>query len=358
MESDMTTIPKTTRAAVLHELGQPLVVEEGIEIPDLRAGQVLVKMAYSGICHSQLMEARGHRGEDRFLPHFLGHEGTGRVIAVGDSVKKVRPGDDIVLGWLKGAGKDAGGVVYRRGSEVFNAGPVATFGEHIVVSENRCVPAPEGVPLDLAVLFGCAIPTGAGIVLHELSLSSSATLAIFGLGGIGASALLASNLFDLDLRIGVDVETTKLTLARELGATHAINASEEDPVSRILDLTNGVGVDFSVEAGGLSETIEQAFAVVRKGGGLCVFASHPKHGDKICLEPHDLISGKQIRGSWGGMCRPDEDIPKFGELYRQGRLPLERLVSARYSLEQINTAMDDLENRQVTRALIDFTTAS
>jgi S-(hydroxymethyl)glutathione dehydrogenase/alcohol dehydrogenase len=342
------------KAAVLYKTNNPLIVEKDLTIPSLRPGQVLVKVAYSGVCHSQLMEVRGMRGEDRFLPHLLGHEGTGKVIQIGEGVKKVEPNDLVVLGWIKGTGMDVPGTIYQKGDQKINAGPVTTFNEYAVVSENRCLKLPQGVPLDVGVLFGCAVPTGSGIIINTIKPAEGSIVAIFGLGGIGLSALMTTLLYDCSQVIAVDVEDSKLILAKEFGATHIINSRLENPVEKILDITSGRGVDYSVEAAGLVETIEQAFQSIRKNGGLCVFASHPKKGAKILLDPHDLISGKQIQGSWGGNSMPDQDIPKFAKLYLDGKLPLDKLISRKYSLEQINQALEDLENRKVARALIEF----
>lgn len=238
---------------------------------------------------------------------------------------------------------------------MINAGGVTTFNEYAVVAENRLVPLPEQVPMDLGVLFGCAIPTGSGIVLNNVKPENNKTMAVFGLGGIGTSALMACLLFEPKKLIAVDVSEEKLQLAKELGATHLINPKNADPVAVIRELTDGQRVDYSVEAAGLAKTIEQAFQSVRKFGGQCVFASHPHHEERIKIDPYDLICGKQIRGSWGGGCNPDEHIPLFGKLYAEGRLPLEKLVSKRYKLADINEALVDLKLGRVGRPLIELT---
>lgn len=342
------------KAAVLYRTGQPLVVEKGIAIPTLNHGQVLVKIAFSGVCNSQLKEARGLRGEDRFLPHTLGHEGSGTVIDVGGGVTKVKPGDRVVLGWIKGDGLDVPGPQYKVNGSIISAGAVTTFSDYTIVSENRCTKLPDAFPLDIAVLFGCAIPTGAGIVMNQIRPENGSTMAIFGLGGIGLSALMASGLYECSATIAVDVEDDKLALAREIGATHTVNSAKQDPIDVIHEFTGGKGVDYSVEAAGLAKTIVTAFLAVRKFGGLCVFASHPQEGAKIEIDPYDLICGKRILGSWGGASSPDRDIPQLADLYLQGRLPLEKLLSHRYSLDNINQALDDLENRRIVRALIEM----
>jgi len=343
------------KAAILEKLHEPLAVRSDVQIPALTRGQVLVKLAYSGVCHSQLMEARGGRGHDAYLPHLLGHEGTGVVESVGPDVTRVKPGQKVILTWIKAStGIEAACPQYSCGSQKVNSGRVTTFNEYAIVSENRAVPLPQGLPMDEAVLFGCALLTGAGIVTNTIKPKAGSTIAVFGLGGIGLSALMATNFFECSKVIGVDVEQDKLSLARELGATHVIDSSKTDPVMAIRELTSGVGLDYSVEAAGRIKTIEQAYNSIRKNGGLCVFASHPPTGEKIQLDPHDLISGKQIMGTWGGACDPDKDIPLFASLYREGKLPLKKMITKRYSLDQINEALDDIEARRVARPLIEI----
>lgn len=344
---------RQTEAAVLFELNQPLKVIS-LDLPDLKPGQVLVHLAFSGICHSQLMEARGKRGADHYLPHLLGHEGSGTVVELGKGVTKVAPGDQVILGWIKGIGMDVPGPIYQKDGQTINAGAVTTFTEYSIVSENRCVRLPEGIPLDCAVLFGCALPTGMGIVTNQVKPEKGATIALFGLGGIGICALLALLLYECNLIIAVDIKDDKLELAKEFGATHTINAAKQDPLQVIHELTNGRGVDYSIESAGLSTAIQTAFQAVRKFGGRCVFASHPAFGDKILLDPHDLISGKRIEGSWGGSSNPDQDTPKFAGHYQKGKLPLDRLLSRRYRLEEINQALTDLESGNMIRGLIEM----
>jgi S-(hydroxymethyl)glutathione dehydrogenase / alcohol dehydrogenase len=342
------------KAAVLYKTGEPLVVEENIKIPPLSPGQVLVKVAYSGICRSQLMEARGHRGHDPYLPHLLGHEGAGEVIEVTKGVKKVVKGDRVVLTWIKGEGANCKGAVYNKNDMQINSGGVTTFSNYTVVSENRCVSIPKTVPLDVATLLGCAIPTGAGIVMNTLRPSQGTSLAVFGAGGIGLSAIMATKLYDCSIIIVVDVEEPKLQKAKELGATHLINANEEDPVEKIKLLTGGKGVDYAIEAAGRAKVIEQAFQSVRNNGGLCVFAGHPANHERIQLDPFDLIQGKQILGSWGGECNPDRDIPALANYYLEGKLPLEKLITNRYKLEDINQALSNLENHEIARAILEM----
>jgi S-(hydroxymethyl)glutathione dehydrogenase/alcohol dehydrogenase len=347
-------MPIRFKAAILYETNRPLRVEDGIEVPALAPGQVLVRLAYAGVCHSQIMEVRGGRGVDRYLPHMLGHEGTGIVMETGPGVEKVAAGQKIILGWVKGGGADVQGASYRRDGEIINAGAVTTFNEYAVVSENRCTLLPEGIPMDVGVLFGCALPVGAGIVINTLKPVAGSSVAVFGLGGVGMSALMACMLFDCAQIIAVDVSPEKLAFAQRLGATVAIDARTQDPVAEVRRLTNGAGVDYSVESAGMTQTIEQAFNSVRRSGGLCVFASHPRGGEHISLDPFELICGKRILGSWGGESHPDRDTARFAELYLTGRLPLENMITKRYALDDINLALDDLEQRRCLRPLIEI----
>jgi S-(hydroxymethyl)glutathione dehydrogenase/alcohol dehydrogenase len=284
----------------------------------------------------------------------LGHEGSGEVIDIGEGVSKIKAGDNVVLGWIKGEGINAPGANYQMGDIKVNSGSVTTFTEYAIVAENRCVKIPEGFPIELAPLLGCAVPTGAGLVLNTLKPKAGSSIAFFGLGGIGLSAMLAMPSFDCSPIIAIDVELHKLELAKELGATHIIDASKVDPISEINKITHGKGVDYSVEAAGFVETIEQAFGSINTSTGTCIFASHPEHGKTIKLDPFELLCGKRILGSNGGDSMPDIDIPKYVELYKAGKLEVGRLLSHTYSLNQINDAFNDLQNRKVTRAMIDF----
>ncbi|WP_417552487.1 zinc-binding dehydrogenase [Marinomonas fungiae] len=344
-------LPNEFSAAVLAEINLPLNIQSSIKVPKLKPGQVLVRVKYAGLCHSQVMEARGKRGEDKFLPHMLGHEGSGEVVEVGEGVTKVSVGDQVVLGWIRGEGMDAGGTVYDSPIGKINAGGVTTFSEYTVVSENRCVRLEEGFPLDLAVLLGCALPTGAGMVLNQLKPKTGSTVAVLGLGGIGLSALLALNKYSLKRVIAIDVSEEKLQLARDFGATDTVLMSPE--VAEEVKALLGDGVDYCLEAAGTTQTIETGFALLNRSGHL-LFASHPAAGEKISLDPFELICGKSIRGSWGGGTMPDKDVPELMRIIKELDLPVHKLLSHRYTLDEINQALDDLEDRKIVRALIEI----
>ena len=323
-----------------------------LAIPVLKPGQVLVDVAYSGVCHSQLNEVRGHKGPDRYLPHTLGHEGSGTVTAVGDGVTKTKPGDRVVLSWLKGSGADIPGVVYESAQGSINSGAISTFMRRTVTCENRVTVIPESMPLKLAALLGCAIPTGAGVVFNTSRLTRGESIAIFGVGGIGLCAVMAAASIGAAPIIAVDILSEKLAKARELGATHTVNAREGDPIAAIRKLTNGTGVRVAFECAGRVEVMEAAFESVMNGGGLCIIAGNPSQGQTIRVNPFSLIGGKRIVGTWGGESRPDADIPRYINLFRNGRLPLQKLATVEYPLVEINRALDDLDAGTVFRPLI------
>ena len=341
----------TTIAAVLHELNKPLCLTE-LTLPALKPGQVMVDVAYSGVCQSQLNEIRGRKGPDKFLPHTLGHEGSGTVTAVGERVTKVKPGMKVVLSWLKGSGADVPGTVYQSADGPVNSGAISTFMQRTVTCENRVTPLPDGLPLREAALLGCAIPTGAGIVFNSLEVKQGESVVIFGAGGVGLSALIAAASIGASPLIVVDIVPDKLEKAKSLGATHAIDARSGDPVAKIRELTGGQGAHYAIEASGSPVAMEAAFEAVRNGGGRCVIAGNAEHGKTIRLNPFSLISGKRIAGSWGGESRPDSDIPRYAALFSAGRLPLSQLITAEYRLADINQAFDDLEGGRVARALV------
>lgn len=342
-----------TIAAVLEQLNKPLKIRE-LTIPDLSPGQVLVEVAYSGVCRSQLLEVRGKRGEDKYLPHTLGHEGSGRVLEVGESVNKVKPGDHVVLSWIKGSGADVPSTVYQSPEGAINSGAISTFMYRTVTCENRVTPIPDNMPLREAALLGCAIPTGAGIVLNTAKVRPGSSVAVFGVGGIGMSAVLAAELVHATTIIAVDVFDHKLEQARVVGATHVINARQQEPLATIQEITEGQGVDYAIEAAGQRETMETAFQVVRDNGGLCVLAGNLAHGECINLDPFDLIKGKRIVGTWGGESQPDRDIPLYVDLYLSGKLKLDGLITHTYRLDEINGVLEDSEQGKVGRALIDM----
>jgi S-(hydroxymethyl)glutathione dehydrogenase/alcohol dehydrogenase len=340
-----------TQAALLVQTGQPLVLAD-IETPALKPGQVLVEIAYSGACGTQVMEWRGDKGEDKWVPHCLGHEGTGTVIEVGGAVTKVKPGDKVVLSWIKGSGIEAGGAVYDWDGKKVNAGGVTTFQRHSVVSENRLTLLPADLPMDVAVLLGCAAPTGMGAVYNVLKVQPGDAVAVFGTGGIGLNALMAAALAGAMPVIGIDPNPTRRALAQIYGATHVID-SAGDVLAEIKKIVPQ-GVDLAVESSGIPAVMEQAINATRQQGGRAVVIGNAKHGAMLPLNPGVFNQGKSLLGTWGGDSVPDRDYGRYGRLLSSGRFPVRDLLSKPYSLAQADQALQDLAAGKVGRPLIDM----
>jgi S-(hydroxymethyl)glutathione dehydrogenase/alcohol dehydrogenase len=298
------------------------------------------------------MEVSGARGQDPWLPHLLGHEGSGVVVSVGVDVNKVKPGDEVILSWIKGDGHDVSGAKYDVEDQVINSGAVTTFSNYSVVSENRVFLKPESLPFDQAALFGCALPTGAGMAMNEINISSNVSVVVLGLGGIGLSALMALKSLGVKNIIAADISDEKLKTAGEIGANHLVNTNRTDLKEFVCEVTEGIGAEYCIESAGASKTIELGFSVIRKKEGKLLFASHPPEGDMIRLSPHELISGKNISGSWGGGSKLDVDIPRMHDLFRSAGITLNFLITKRYRLTEINEALSDLERGHVYRPII------
>ena len=336
------------RGAVLRQLNKPLSIEN-LEVPNISDGQVLVKLAYSGVCHSQIMEMEGKRGIDKWVPHLLGHEGSGYVEVTGPYTSKVKVGDRVGISWLKSCGKDAATPVYRSHnfSDSVNSGKSTTFSEYTIVPENRVFKVPENISTLEAVLFGCAIPTGAGMVLNEHEPGFAENILVYGLGGIGLSALITIISLGFKNISVADISLQKLKIAKNLGVSKLYNLSE--PMDR--DDISARKFDSIYEAAGTIEGIEMSFSMLKDTGTL-VFASHPEAGKKISLDPHELIKGKTIKGSWGGGSDPETVVQKFSEIRKSRGLDLNAFIGNIYSLDQINQALLDLKSGKVLRPII------
>ncbi|MCF7866036.1 zinc-binding dehydrogenase [Candidatus Woesearchaeota archaeon] len=343
-----------TKGAVLYETNANLVIDT-LEIPKLQLGQVLVKIICSGICRSQIHEIEAHKGPDNYLPHLLGHEAVGVVEKVSSNVSKVSIGDKVVLTWIKGTGCDVSGSTYIDSEGVsINSGAITTFSNYAVLSENRLVKIPESVPDSIAPLFGCAIPTGVGIIQNELDVQEGQSIAIFGVGGVGSAALLGAVARKAKNIIAVDINDEKLNIAKELGATHVINI-RENVLDIIKKITMDKYLDFAVDCSGNIATMELAFKSINDKGTL-VIAGNPKKGETISIVPFDLIKGKRIIGSWGGSTNPDKDIPLYIKQYLDGDLHVELLKTKIYSLEDINEAIVSFKKGDFSRVLLDCST--
>jgi S-(hydroxymethyl)glutathione dehydrogenase/alcohol dehydrogenase len=341
-----------TTAALLVQTGAPLVLAE-IDIPTLKPGQVLVEIAYSGACGTQVMEWRGDKGEDKWVPHCLGHEGTGTVLESGSAVTKVKAGDKVVLSWIKGSGIEAGGAVYAWGEKKVNAGGVTTFQRHAVVSENRLTLLPAELSMDLAVLLGCAAPTGMGAVYNVLKAQPGDAVAVFGTGGVGLHAVMAAALVGAMPVIAIDPNPTRRALAPLYGATHVIDPAATDVLAEIKKIVPQ-GVDIAVESSGVPEAMEMAVNATRQQGGRAVVIGNARHGAVLSLNPSVFNQGKSLMGTWGGDSIPDRDYGRYARLLGAGRFPVGNLLSKPYALEQADQALQDLASGKIGRPLIDM----
>lgn len=336
--------PKETIAAVLEKIKKPLILKK-IKIPELKTGQVLVKIYFSGICGSQRMEINGKRGKDKFLPHLLGHEGTGVVIKTGKLISKIKVGDKVILGWIKSKGLDAKGGIYTDfKNKKINSGPITTFSNYSIISENRIVKLPKHIPMDVGVLFGCAFPTGMGMIFYlNKKYTNKKIILIIGLGGVGFSALLAALAIKTKKIIVIDNSTHKLSLVKKINKkVYTINYNSGKVKEKVLNLTKQKGADACIECAGSTSTIELGFKLINKKNGKLIFASHPKNNKKIKINPHELIAGKKIEGSWGGFFNPARDINKISLLARKNKKIIKKyIINKKYSLNSINKALKD-----------------
>lgn len=319
-------------------------------MPNLKQGQVLVEVKYSGVCRTQLLEFRGYRGVDAFLPHCLGHEGSGIVLEISDGVTKVKPGDSVILSWIKGSGTNVLSSVYDWNGCQVNAGAVTTFSKHSIVSENRVTKIENDFSLKHATLLGCAIPTGFGAIFNNAKPEPGQSLAVFGCGGIGLCALLGAKISGCIPRIAIDMNPQKLILAKEFGATHCIHAGQEDPVAAIQKIGP---LDFAIEATGNPEVMIQALKSVRLQGGLAVVIGNAHFDQLLSFNPMELI-GKRLFGTWGGDNQPDVHFLRYANLIRYNYLSLSCFTEHVYGLNQIEKALKDLEQGFVLRPLVDM----
>jgi len=330
--------PKTTRAAILVELEKPLVIGE-IALPDrLDPGQVLVQVQYSGICGSQLGEIDGAKGEDRFLPHLLGHEGSGTVLEAGPGVGHVTAGDKVVLHWRKGQGIESSPPSYSWRGRKLNAGWITTFNQHAVVSENRLTAIPADSDMEVAALFGCAVTTGFGVVQNNARLRIGESVVVFGAGGVGLNIVQAAVLVGAFPVIAVDLHDNRLSLARRIGATHMINSAREDAAARIREIAGRAGVDAFIDNTGQPAIIQMGYELTGPRGRVTLVGV-PRKGNDIAIYSLPLHFGKVLSGSHGGEAVPDQDIPRYHALFKAGRIRLRELITDQFELDEINTAI-------------------
>lgn len=346
------TIPKSMKAAILVEQRKPLVIDE-VELPStLAVGQVLIKIHFSGICGSQLGEIDGAKGEDKFLPHLLGHEASATVVEIGPGVRYVKAGDKVVAHWRKGMGIEGIPPNYKWRGNKLNAGWIATFNEYAIVAENRITKIPDTSNLEVAALFGCAVTTGFGVVENNAKIRIGESVVVYGAGGVGLNIVQAAALVGAYPIIAVDLFDGRLELARKVGATHLINASDKNAKNEINDILQGDGVDVFIDNTGQPSIIELGYQIT-KAQGRVTLVGVPKKGNNINIYSLPLHFGKGLSGSQGGEAVPNVDIPRYQKMFDAGRIHLKELITETHSLDQINAAIDNMRSGKASgRCLI------
>jgi S-(hydroxymethyl)glutathione dehydrogenase / alcohol dehydrogenase len=358
------------KAAVFHAPHQPLTIEE-IDIDAPMSREVLVKTVASGVCHSDLHFVEGLYPLP--APAILGHEAAGIVEAVGDQVSYVKPGDHVIMCLsvfcghcemcISGRPNLCRNPDLRRGSSdkpklSWNGSPVGQFAnlgsyaEKMLVHENALVKVREDMPFDAAALIGCGVTTGVGAVLNTARIEPGSSVAVFGCGGVGLSAIQGARIGGARMIIAVDTVESKLATAKELGATHIVDASSHDPVKAIQDLTGG-GVEYAFEAIGLKKAAEQAYESLARGGTATVIGMIPV-GQKVEIDGASLLGEKRLQGSSMGSNRFRKDMPRYIDFYLQGRLKLDEMITRRGRLEDVNEAFRAMKAGEVARTVLMF----
>jgi S-(hydroxymethyl)glutathione dehydrogenase/alcohol dehydrogenase len=363
-----------SKAAVLYEAGQPAIIEE-ITVDEPHQGEVLVRMEAAGVCASDLHVREGKIPEP--LPIVLGHEGTGVVVEVGPAVTGLQPGDHVVLTLVPACGNCfycnrgephmclisasmAARGVLRDGTSRLRVGDrtlhhfnsVSCFSEYIVVPQEGAVKIPPDVPVEIAALLGCAVVTGVGAVQRTAGVRPGESVAVIGCGGVGLNVIQAAALSGAFPIIAIDVRPEKIELAKTFGASHGINAREQDVLAAIQEITN-YGVDWAFEVIGNPRTIEQAWEMIRPGGTVVVVGLPPKHS-KVSLPAFDFISEKNIRGCFYGSSRFHADVPVILRRIQSGRMRIEGMVSHNVPLDELESAFERLKNGDGLRTVLRF----
>lgn len=361
------------KAAVLRQPGSPLRIED-LQLDAPGRGELRVRIAAAGVCHSDYHYMCGDLVTP--LPVVLGHEGAGIVEEVGEGVTAVRPGDHVLLLWRAGCGHcdfcargrpalcasgramlASGGLLdgssRLRGSdgEIKHFVGVSCFAERAVVAEPSLLPIPKDIPLEIAALTGCAVMTGVGAVVNTARVEPGSSVLVIGAGGIGLCAVMGAHLAGASVIVVADLVESKLELARDLGATHVVHAGRQDVVEVVRAMGNE-GVDYAFEAIGNEHTLAQAVRALRPGG-TAVAIGLPRADASVAVRVVDLVTQeKTLKGSIYGSTRPYADMPRLFDLYRRGRLPLDRLLTRRYRLDEINEAYRALLAGEVARSIL------
>jgi S-(hydroxymethyl)glutathione dehydrogenase / alcohol dehydrogenase len=343
---------KSAQAAILVQSRQPLVVDQITFPEELGVGQVLVKILYTSICGAQINEIEAAKGPDKFLPHLLGHEGSGIVLEIGPGVTTVKPGDTVVLHWRPSQGIQCQPPAYEWRSQKLNAGWVTTFNEHAIVSENRLTAIPPDYDLKAAPLLGCAVTTAAGVINNDAKVKIGQSVVVFGVGGVGLNVVQFAALAGAYPIVAIDLIDAKLAMAAQRGATHVLNpSSTKDLAADIRGLVGQKGPDKVIETTGAKAVIELAYDITH-ADGTCVLVGVPS--EKVTISTLPIHFNKVLTGSHGGDAVPHVDIPRLIRLNQAGRLSFDGLITHEFPLDDINAAIDLVRSGAAGRVLIDI----
>ncbi len=344
------------KIAVLENVAKPLRILNDVQIPKLKKGQVLVKIKYSGICGSQIFEILGMRDSIKYIPHVLGHEASGTIIKKYRNVRKVKPGDNVFISWIKSKGKDASNIFYKypKKNKRINSGKVATFMNYTIVPENCVNKYSKRITMRESVLLGCALPTGAGMVLNQGNLKKKNKILILGLGGVGISSLMATRLYKNVEVYAYDINSKILKKIKPFFKNCTfLNRKEFKLMQNNCKKNHKSGFDKIFETTGTIFGIESSINLLKNSGNL-IFASHPEKNKKISIDPFELIKGKNIAGSWGGKTNFDKNLKDFTKIIILNRNLINLIVSKTYNFLKINNAINDLRKKKVLRPIIKF----
>ena len=338
------------KAAILVENKQPLAIAD-IDLPDhLDVGQVLVKLEYSGICGAQINEIDAVKGKDNFLPHLLGHEGSGIVMNIGPGVSTVEAGDHVVLHWRPSSGIQSVPPKYNWEGKEVNAGWVTTFNEQAIISENRLTVIPEDYDIREAPLFGCAVTTAFGVINNDAKVSVGQSVVIFGIGGVGLNIAQAASMVSAYPIIGIDLHQQKLDMGKKFGLTHELLAGSNDLNGDIRSIIGDLA-DVVIETTGNSRVIEQAYNLTHPDGKT-ILVGVPKKGDNISIYSLPLHFNKVLTGSHGGDAVPDVEIPRLMRLIEAEKMSLDGLITHEFVLDDINDAITLFRTGEAGRIII------
>ncbi len=341
------------KAAIIQKSKEPLVVVD-IDLPEkLEVGQVLVKLSYSGICGAQINEIDAMKGPDKFLPHLLGHEGSGIVKEIGPGVSTVMQGDHVVLHWRPSKGIQSPTPKYNWNGKRVNAGWVTTFNEEAVISENRLTVIPKNFDMRIAPLFGCAVTTAFGVVNNDAKIKVGQSVVIFGIGGVGLNIAQAASMVSANPIVGVDLLENKLEMGKKFGLTHTIIGGIEDYINKIKNIVGEEGADIVIETTGNSRIIEQAYKLTHPDGRT-ILVGVPNKGDNVSIYTLPLHFNKILTGSHGGDSIPDLEIPRYIKLLEAGKMSLNDLITHEFSLNEVNEALDLFRSGQAGRIIINM----